>query len=286
MKRGVMTVALRGWVVKMRMLVCQARSKFSVGVLMVTIAGCSLFEYHPYEVRVPSEERNLNTKAIDQIVSRPEKDTVTFILMGDTQRFYDEVDGFVASANKHAADFVFLAGDITDFGINDEYHWIHGIMKKLNKPYVAVIGNHDLSGNGELVFKERYGSLNTSFVLSGFKFILLNTNSREYKFNGKVPDLDWLNHELTGSGFNRAIVLSHIPPFDYDFDPQLENGYRSALVQSGKVNLSLHGHQHAYRNSEYYDDGVRYVISTSMNERMYLIIRVWSDQYSVEEIYY
>jgi 3',5'-cyclic-AMP phosphodiesterase len=286
MRPGVVAIAWRGMVERFEALAGRVKAGLSKAIFMVTFAGCSLFEYHPYEVRVPEDERHLNAKAIDHILSQPQKDTLTFILIGDTQRFYDEVDAFVRSANKQAADFVLLAGDITDFGINDEYHWVHASMKELNKPYVAVIGNHDLSGNGELVFKERYGALNTSFTVSGFKFILLNTNSREYQFNGHVPDLGWLNQELTGSGFNRAIVVSHVPPFDHDFDPQLEEAYVSALAHSGKINLSLHAHQHAYHNSEYYDDGIRYVISTSMNERMYVVIRVWSDQYTVQEVYY
>jgi 3',5'-cyclic-AMP phosphodiesterase len=265
--------------------------QISPQMMMLTIAlaltGCTLFEYHPYEVRVPESERDLNAKAISRILEeKTSGDTLTVILMGDTQRFYDEVEGFVRSANRHEADFVLLAGDISDFGVNDEFAWIHDIMKDLNKPYVAVIGNHDLSGNGEQVFKKRYGPLNTSFIVNRFKFILLNTNSREYRFNGSVPDLNWLNHELTGDDFDRAIVVSHIPPYDGDFDPDLENGYTTALARSGRVNLSLHGHRHAYSNTEYYDDGVRYVVSSSMDNRMYVMIKLWGSAYSVKEVYY
>lgn len=258
-------------------------------ILFITfaIAGCSLFEYHPYEVRVPENEQNLNAKAIGQIQSETAgKDTVTIILMGDTQRFYDEVEVFVRSANTQKADFVILAGDITDFGISDEFGWVHDIMTDLNKPYIAVIGNHDLSGNGEKTFRKMYGDLNTSFKLDRLKFILLNTNSREYRFNGKVPDIAWLQGQLAGDDFDRAIVVSHVPPFDGDFDAALEDQYVSALKQSGKVNLSLHAHQHTYRNGEFYNDGVRYVISTSMDNRMYLIIKLWDNEYEVKEVYY
>ncbi len=64
--------------------------------------------------------------------------------MGDTQRFYDDVEDFVARANQEDFDFVLMDGDISDFGINDEFSWIYDIMKHLKKPYVSVIGNHDL----------------------------------------------------------------------------------------------------------------------------------------------
>jgi 3',5'-cyclic-AMP phosphodiesterase len=251
------------------------------------LTGCSLFEYHPYEVIVPDDEQDLNAKAIQAIQATiPQKDTMTLILMGDTQRFYDDVDDFVTSANTYAADFVVLNGDITDFGINDEFHWVHSIMKKLNKPYLAVIGNHDVSGNGELVFEKMYGSLNYSFIKNGFKFIFLNTNSREYRFNGHVPDTTWLKDQLTGDDFSHGVVSSHVPPFDNDFDPALENAYARILRHSNKVNVSLHGHLHSYSNSQPYDDGIQYIVSTSMDQRMYLILKLWDDKFSVKEVYY
>jgi len=251
------------------------------------VSGCSVFEYHPYEVIVPDDEQNLNAAAIDAIQTNvANKDTMTLILMGDTQRFYDDVDVFVSSANQYKADFVILNGDITDFGINDEFHWVHSIMKKLNKPYLAVIGNHDLSGNGELVFEKMYGPLNFSFIKNDFKFIFLNTNSREYNFNGHVPDTTWLKNELAGDGFKHAVVSSHVPPFDHDFDPAMENAYARILATSNKVAVSLHGHTHKYSNTQPYEDGIQYIVSTSMNERMYLILKLWEDKYSVEEIYY
>jgi Icc protein len=255
--------------------------------LTLGVASCSLFEYHPYETNLDKDNRNLNAKAIGQLIaSPPTGDTLTIILMGDTQRFYDEVEDFVTSANRQSADLVFLDGDITDFGLKDEYEWVHEIMGRLNKPYLAVIGNHDLSGNGEEVFKKMYGPLNSSFVVNRFKFILLNTNSREYKFNGHVPDIPWLEQQLTGDDFDQAVVVSHIPSYDGDFDPALEEAYASALRNSGKVKLSLHGHKHSYHNTIPYDDGIRYVVSTSMDDRMYLIIKMWDDQYSIKELYY
>ncbi len=162
------------------------------------------------------------------------------------QRFYDDVEEFAARANQEDFDFVLMDGDISDFGINDEFSWIYDIMKHLKKPYVSVIGNHDLSGNGEKVFEQRYGPLNDTFITKNFKFILLNTNSREYDFNGRVPDIGWLQQQLNTNDFERAIVVSHVPPYSSsreanDFDPDLEQAYATTLSQSGKVNLSLHG---------------------------------------------
>jgi 3',5'-cyclic-AMP phosphodiesterase len=251
------------------------------------VQSCDFFEYHPYETNVSSEYRDLNDKAIKTIgMSAAGKDTITIIAMGDTQRFYDEVEDFVKSANNVPADFVILNGDITDFGLKDEYEWVHEMMRKLNKPYVAVIGNHDLSGNGDDIYKAMYGTLDQSFQVGRTKFILLNTNSREYRFSGRVPDIAWLRSELNGDNFDQAVVVSHIPPYDGDFDPELEEAYATTLAQSGKVKLSLHGHQHRFDHRMPYNDNIQYLVSTSMNERMYLVLKVHKDGFTFKKVDY
>jgi 3',5'-cyclic-AMP phosphodiesterase len=251
------------------------------------LTSCSLFEYHPYETNMDSEHTDLNSKAIERIIAETEeKDTITIIAMGDTQRFYDEVEDFVKSANQQNADFILLNGDISDFGIKDEFEWIDKMMCKLTKPYLAVIGNHDLIGNGETVYKNMYGPLNSSFILHRTKFILLNTNSREYKFNGRVPDIGWLKNELNGDTFDNAVVVSHIPPYHDDFDKNLEDDYATALSQSQKVNLSLHGHIHAFEEGYPYEDGIHYIVSTSMNNKMYLLIKITDNSSTMQQIFY
>lgn len=259
-----------------------------VSGLFFILSGCSLFEYHPYETNLDERYRNLNSAAIAKIRSSPSHDdTIRLISMGDTQRFYDEVEDFVASANQQKADFVLLTGDISDFGIKDEFLWVHDIMSKLKMPYVAVIGNHDLSGNGETIFKKMYGAVNDTFTVKRHKFILLNTNSREYQFNGAVPDIAWLKDQLATDGnFDHASVVSHIPPFDHDFDPDLEDAFVTAVQDSRKVKLCLHSHQHTFRDTIPYSDNIRYLISTSMDDRMYLLIKLFDGQYTYEKIYY
>ena len=84
------------------------------------------FLYNINEVRLNEDERNLNAKNIQKIQMLAPADTLKFILIGDSQRFYDEVEDFVTHVNglKNIS-FVLLAGDITDFGLNKEYRWIN-----------------------------------------------------------------------------------------------------------------------------------------------------------------
>src|SRR5690554_1333617 len=154
-------------------------------------------------------------------------DTLRIVLMGDTQRFYDEVDAFVKSVNQQdGVDLVIHAGDISDFGLSQEFIWVNDIMSKLRAPYVTVIGNHDLLANGPKVYKKMFGPLNFSFNYAGVKFILFDSNSREHNFNGLVPDIPWIEEELAdNTHYESAILVSHIPPYDGDIDASLSEKY-------------------------------------------------------------
>jgi 3',5'-cyclic-AMP phosphodiesterase len=256
-------------------------------IIAILSSSCGLVEYHPYEVRLKDEEKGLNKKAFAAINTLSNtKDTVSFILIGDTQRSYDQVESFVSSANATNHDFVVIAGDISDFGLMQEFRLVNDRLRKLKKPYAAVIGNHDFSGNGQRVFEEMYGPINDVFMVGEIKFILLNTNSREAGFNGRVPDLDLLASELDDPNYSQAIVISHIPPFDADFDPQLEERYKHLLAHETRARLSLHAHQHRFFADNYYDDHVSYMITTAIVERGYFLFKVWNTGYSYRKITY
>lgn len=209
-------------------------------------------------------------------------------MIGDSQRFYNELDDFVEEANqmKDVA-FIVLAGDISDFDLNKEFKWIHRSLRKLSMPYIAVIGNHDMLANGRIVYQQMFGPEDFTFTCNGNKFICLNTNSREVSFNGSLPNIPWLQQQLSDlSGYNNAFVISHVPPFNSDFDKQLEKQFSSLLASNSKVRLSMHGHLHYYREEEIYNDGLKYVVVGAINKRNYALISVWGNQYSVKEVYY
>ena len=257
---------------------------FLIGVLFFT--ACDLFEYSPNQIVLDDDEKDLNAKSIAQLQAMPYKDTLRIILMGDTQRFYDETAEFVASANKQEdIDLVIHAGDISDFGFAREFKWVSEIMSGLKVPHVTVVGNHDLLVNGPKVYKEMFGPFNFSFSYSGIKFIFFDNNSREYNFNGLVPDLDWISKELEDTAsFKQAVLVSHIPPFSADTDPKLEKDYTKMLSENGKVSLSLHGHQHSFSIEERYEDGITYAVSGAMDDRGYLIITLFGDAFNTEKV--
>lgn len=255
------------------------RNRVGQLIYFIPIAFClmilpSCFDYNPNQIMLEDDEKDLNFKNLTKLTANPASETIRFALMGDTQRFYDEAAEFVENVNtRDDIDFVVHAGDISDFGLAKEFKWVRDIMKEIRVPYFTVVGNHDLLANGKKVYLEMFGDFNFSFEYGDYKFIMLDTNSREYGFNGRVPDLEWLQSQLDDNiEDKRVIVISHIPPFDADFDSNLEAEYAKILSDDPNASLSLHGHRHSFDDQEYYNDGVRYFVTTTVQKQGYAVV--------------
>ncbi|WP_181304316.1 metallophosphoesterase [Rufibacter sp. XAAS-G3-1] len=260
-----------------------------LAVLLLALSSCDgLFEYHPNQIILDSDEKNLTAYNLQKIRQQQPGDTLKLIVMGDTQRFYDDAQDFVKKANGFQdIDFVVHQGDISDFGMTQEFKWIHDIMEDLKWPYFTVIGNHDMLANARKVYKKMYGDFNYSFVYGHTKFVFIDTNSREYSFNGKVPDLGWLRGQLQqepGATWKQAITISHIPPYDGDFDKKLELPFHQTLKESNLVSLSLYGHIHRWLSEYPYDNHILYHATTTVKERGFSYIRIWEGGYDIKRI--
>lgn len=261
-------------------------------VLLLGLGSCKWVEYSPNQTYLPPEERSLTARNLTRLQRADSfaTDTIRFVFIGDTQRFYDETDSFVQSVNRQRGiDFVFVAGDISDFGLTREFRWVHQRLQQLRVPYLTVIGNHDEVGNGRAIYQAMYGPLNYTFRLRGTKFICLDTNGREYGFGGKVPDIGWLRQELADTaGTRQAVVISHVPPMDEDFDSTLVAPYTAALRHyRPRVALHLSAHVHRFTAGQPYHDGVTYLTTYSLAKHRYHIITLWGQrQFRLETVQY
>ncbi len=257
--------------------------------ISVLFAGCDPFEYHPYDTRLDKRYKNINAKNIERILASDKNaDTVRFVFMGDTQRWYDETEDFVKDVNRrNEVDFVIHGGDISDFGMKKEFCWVHDIMNKLKVPYIALIGNHDHLGTGGEIYEAMYGELNFSFIYSGIKFLCLNTNALEFDYATPVPDFDFLKQQLRDTlSYKQTIATMHAEPGDVVFNNNVKDVFHEYLKRFKNLKFCVHAHAHRLMEDDIFGDGVIYYGSDAMGHRNYLLFTVTKENYECEVVYF
>jgi 3',5'-cyclic AMP phosphodiesterase CpdA len=248
----------------------------NAAILILLFSGCrDAFEYSPNQIYDDDSEVGLNLTNLHRLDTLPADDTITIAFVGDSQRFYDEIETFIDTANAiPSIDFVLLAGDITDFGLLQEFELVHEKFQRLNKPYFGVVGNHDVVSKGSEVFERMFGPLDFSFVYNRVKFVLHNTNGKEFT-SGNVPDMAWLRTELASDpAIDYFVAVSHIPPYSIDFDKKLEGAYVNLFRETPSFLVSLHGHIHEHTDGYPYNDGIRYITSYSFDQRSFVLLKI------------
>lgn len=257
-------------------------------VLSLLMTACDVFDYHPYDIKLKKDYIALNSKYIQKIQQKDTgQDTVRFAFMGDTQRFYDETEDFIAVINKRQdIDFVIHGGDVSDFGMKKEFVWLHDRMKNLNVPYVTLCGNHDILGSGKNIYRSMYGEFNFSFIFGKTKFICLNTNALEFDYSIPVPDFKFIEKEIqdTVSNYNRTVVVMHVPPGDVEFNNNVSTPFQEYLKKSKKLMFCLHAHTHALSIRDYFNDGILYYGCENIGKRSYLLFTIMGDYYTYEVV--
>lgn len=257
----------------------------------ILLSGCDPFEYHPYDVRLSGKYRNINEENIERIRKKDRnQDTVRFIFMGDSQRWYDETKDFVnAVNNRRDIDFVVHGGDISDFGLKQEFCWMHDIMEQLHVPYVVIVGNHDLLGTGGEIYQAMYGDLNFSFIYSGIKFVCLNTNALDFDYGTPVPDFEFIRNEIGDTLENhyfQTIALMHTEPGNVVFNNNVKYIFHEYLKRFRNLRFCLHAHEHHLMKNDFFNDGIWYYGSAAMKNRNYLLFTVTQHDYNYEVVYY
>lgn len=259
--------------------------------VIFSLSSCEVFEYHPYDARIDDKYKEINRENIARIQQKDQKrDTIRFVFMGDTQRWYDETEDFVKDVNsREGIDFVIHGGDISDFGLKKEFCWMHDILEKLEVPYVSVVGNHDLLGSGGDVYQAMYGKLNFSFVYSRVKFVCLNTNALEFDYGTPVPDFNFIRQEIAdtvGCTYHQTIAVMHTEPGNVVFNNNVKHVFHEYLKRFRNLRFCLHAHEHHLMKNDFFDDGIWYYGSDAIKNRNYLLFTVTRENYSYEVVYF
>lgn len=248
--------------------------------------SCDDFNYSPYAYDIDLGDKSTTSKNLEILsnTNKSTEDTIRFVVIGDVQRFYDETIEVVDAINRNEdLEFAIQDGDITDFGTLQEFEAMKGILSNLKVPFFTVIGNHDCIANGKEIYKKMFGEYNYSFIHKRIKFIFINTNSREFKFNGNIPDNNWLAQQLIKTDeFDNSIVICHVPPDSSDFDANLSNEFKSLLGNADHLLTEINGHGHNYGVKEI--NGVTYINTDATEKNTYLRFKIYNGQFSFEKV--
>jgi len=159
--------------------------------------------------------------------------------------------------------FALFTGDITEFGSDAELLQAKQILKKLNKPWHIVAGNHDSnwSESGSNSFRTVFGAETFAFVHNGYLFAGTSSGPNMRMGPGQVPreNIVWLDSVLTHMEAPEMpiIYINHYPQ-----DSSLNNWYDAIdLLKKRNIQLILHGHGHNNRRFTY--DGIPSVMGRS-----------------------
>ena len=165
----------------------------------------------------------------------------------------DDAKKCVADINKQKGlSFAIFAGDITEFGSDEEIKLAKTIFDELAIPYYIVAGNHDAkwSESGCNTFLEVFGYEMFDFEKDGIRFVGCNSGPNMRMAPALVPreTIVWLDSLSTAIDPAQPLIfINHYP-----MDTSVLN-YTQVLDCLKKMNtqLIMNGHWHVDRAMEY-----------------------------------
>jgi len=251
------------------------RSSQWILIVALLIIECDQwFEYSPYECRLPEKYRNHIAKNLIRLeqASPSAHYPIRIALISDSHTDYQALRRMVGSINQLKPDFTIVGGDLTDLGLQEEYIQSFNCLNKLDAPFFPVIGNHDYLSNGNAIFRSMYGHSNYTIDHHAIRFVFWDDIIWENE--NQNPDFAWLDEQLSqGREMLHRIVIAHIPPSGDQMKGRYDSLY-CQTIQSHDVALSVHGHNHFYRYSERYGDGVAYLIIPNVAKSTLVMLEI------------
>lgn len=246
------------------------------------LAGCNdLIEYSPYTANV--NDTYINNGNIEKLKHlKATHDTVRFAVISDSHSFYKNLEDAISSINQqNNLDFVICSGDITDLGLKWEFEQYQRFISRLNYPIFTVIGNHDYLSSGYSIYSQMFGPTNMSFSYHQYKFILFD--NIVWENNNRIPDFGWLKDQLSSGNSPYSILISHIPSDSEEmkayYSPEFGN-----TIENSNIMLCINGHNHKYELKEV--SGKPQITCGSVSHRMYNIISLYDEMFSVKQVPY
>ena len=194
------------------------------------------------------------------------------------------VDKFVAACNRKRLDCVVDLGDrVANDNADSDFAHIRNLSRcfnRLNAPFYAVMGNHDLVHLSRRDNNKHLGcpAHSHSKDIGDFHIVVFSPNlvfDKDGKRYIADRDLTWLENDLRNAD-KPTVIATHIG-LDRDFQhassdeadgPAYRLYYKNAakardiIAQSGKVVLCMAGHRHT--NNATAENGVHYITLQSL----------------------
>lgn len=233
-------------------------SLFAFASLLST--GCEITPYGVAPVQAPCQGVDIQCnlgKLKDLEQSKLGQRSFKVAIISDSHENTNSLALAVTRINQRSdIDFVMILGDLTDNGLKIQYEYAITNLKKLNKPVMAVIGNHDSLSNGKELWTTYFGKrradesvvfdgYNYSFSYLGTKFIAYNDNAFEF---ANVPDQGFIQREAAlqpGEIRNHTIAASHVQPNSEVHDATFQAAFLKMLADA-QVHMTIHGHRHDF----------------------------------------
>lgn len=146
---------------------------------------------------------------------------------------------------------VLVTGDLTDFGHDEEYDNLHGLLAALEIPYYLMIGNHDDRAGLRRAFADRAELQAGEFVqyaldIGAVRVLALDSQVPGASY-GDLCDarLAWLAAQLDAARDRPVIVALHHAPFASGIGHM--DKLRLAPAASAKLDALLRGHPNVER---------------------------------------
>lgn len=171
----------------------------------------------------------------------------------DRQDFYES---FMAHFFSVPADLYVSIGDLTNFGTKDELEGIYAIIDQHQKPFVHVLGNHDVYAMRrdevlKITKQDRFHSLSTESAVLAF---LDTAQEQNYEDWGGTLDIEqqyWLADVVEESGTRPLLVFGHHPVYGTTKNSSKEKRSISPdipmwdlLNKKQNAGLYVNGHNH------------------------------------------
>jgi predicted phosphodiesterase len=115
-------------------------------------------------------------------------------------------------------DFIVICGDLVEYGQKEEFALAKKELDRLTKPYYTVLGNHDVSGEGDegkKGYRETFGADMENYIIQHNDVALMFldlTDAQRSNVAVKQHSVDWLKNALSSIPQKMPIIVfSHFP---------------------------------------------------------------------------